>query len=271
MVRGTISFIGRNPVLALTVAALFFALPSLLAGLVTFAYRERAAYLAGGGKVEPFSVAVHVGFSLLAGLLGALPGFLGHGVLSGAMLGDINGRHPSLARCVATALHRSVPVLGIGFTIYLTWFLAKQAMVGAELLFPLFGGGVAFALLVVPCIIWVLCNLAAVPVAMREGLGALASMARSRALTAGYRWPIIGLSLVVLVLALALRAALFLAFSLAVPLIAPASIAIVGATASAGVTAIIWTVASIAATATYIDLRRAKEGGGVDELVDVFS
>ncbi|MDX8528695.1 hypothetical protein RFM68_29910 [Mesorhizobium sp. MSK_1335] len=271
VVADTVSFIGRNPVLVLAVAVVFFALPSLLIGLLTFAYRERAAYLVGGGEVEPFSVAVYVSFSLLAGLLGALPGFLGHAVLSGAMLGDINGHRPPIASCVGAAFRRAGPVLGIGVTIYLVWFFAQQAMIGAELLFPSFGGGVAFVLLVVPSVVWVLSALAAIPVAIREGLGAMASMGRSRALTKAYRWPIFGLFLLVLVLALALRVALFLGFSLAALMIAPAFVAIVGAAASACVTAIIWTVASIAATASYIDLRRAREGGGVDELVDVFS
>ncbi|WP_156913540.1 hypothetical protein [Mesorhizobium sp. WSM3224] len=271
VVGDTASFIGRNLVLTLVVAALFFALPSILIGLLTFAYRERAVYLVGAGDVEPFAVAVYVGFSLLAGLLGALPGFLGHAVLSAAVLDDIKVGRPSIAGCIGAAFHRAIPVLGIGFTIYLVGFFAQQAMIGAELLFPSFGGGVAFVLMVVPCIVWVLAALAAVPVAMREGLGALASMTRSRALTKGYRWPILGLFLIVFVLALALRVALFLGFSLAVPVVAPASISIVGATASAVVTAIIWTMASIAATSTYVDLRRAKEGGGVDELVDVFS
>lgn len=270
-VGDTASFIGRNLLLTLAIATFFFALPSVLIGLLSFAYRERAIYLVGGGEVEPLSVAVYVGFSLFTGLLGALPGFLGHAVLSSAVLDHNNGRRPSIANCVRAAFRRAVPVLGIGFTIYLVWFFAQQAMIGAELLFPSFGGGVAFVLLVVPCIVWVLAALAAVPIAMREGLAAMASMARSRALTRGYRWPILGLFLLVFVLALALRLGLFLGFDLAVPMVAPASMAIVGAAASASVTAIIWTVASIAATATYIDLRRAKEGGSVDELVDVFS
>jgi hypothetical protein len=72
-------------------------------------------------------------------------------------------------------------------------------------------------------------------------------------------------------LVLALRMGLLLGYGLAAPMIAPASISIVGATPGAVVTAIAWTLASIVATVTYIDLRRAKEGDGADELVDVFS
>lgn len=271
MVSDTPSFVGRNLALTLAVAALFFGLPSVLSSLLTFAYRERAAYLVGGGGAEPLSVAVYVGFLLLAGLLGALPSFLGHAVLSGAVMDGGNGRRPSIGSNVGAAFRRAASVLGIGFTIYLVWFFAQQAMIGAELLFPSFGGGVAFVLLVVPSIVWALSAVAAIPVAMREGLGAMASMARSRALTKGYRWKIFGLFLIVFALALALRIALFLGFSLVMLWISPASIPIVGATANAAVTAIIWTMASIAATVTYIELRRAKEGGGVDELVDVFS
>ncbi|TGQ08658.1 MULTISPECIES: hypothetical protein [unclassified Mesorhizobium] len=100
VIGDTLSFIGRNPVLALTVAVCFFALPSLLSGLLTFAYRERAAFLVGGGGVAPFSIAVYVAFLLFAGLLAALPAFLGHAVLSKAVLEDAKGHRPSIASCV---------------------------------------------------------------------------------------------------------------------------------------------------------------------------
>ncbi|TIU86959.1 MAG: hypothetical protein E5W03_08215 [Mesorhizobium sp.] len=143
-------------------------------------------------------------------------------------------------------------------------------MVAARLLFPPFGGGVAFLLTVVPCILWVLGSLAAVPVTMREGLGVTVSIRRSRALTKGYRWPIFGLFLVLFLLILALRLGLFLGFDLALTT-APAFVVIINATANGAVTAIAWLLASVIATTTYIALRRAKEGGGVDELVDVFS
>ncbi|PBC09135.1 hypothetical protein CK230_16745 [Mesorhizobium sp. WSM3859] len=222
--------------------------------------------MVGGGVAPP----VYVGFLLFAGLLAALPAFLGHAVLSKAVLEDANGHHPSIASCVQPALRRLVPVLGIGLTIYLFWFCAQQAVVAARLFFPTFGGGVAFLLMVVPCVVWVLGSLAAVPVAMREGLGAMASIRRSRALTKGYRWPIFGLFLVLFLLILALRLGLFLEFDLALAA-APAFVVIVNATANGAVTAIAWLLASVIATNTYAALRRAKEGGGVDELVAVFS
>lgn len=271
VIGDTFSFLSGNLASTLVVATLFFGLPSVLSSLLTFAYRERAASLVGGGDVEPLSVAVYVGFLLLAGLLAALPGFLGHAVLSRAVMAGGNGRRPSIGSSMAAAFRRAGGVLAIGFTIYLVWFFAQQAMIGAELLFPYFGGGAALVLLVVPSIVWVLTAVAAIPVAMREGLGAMASMARSRALTKGYRWPIFGLFLIALVLALALRVALFLGFSLVVLKIAPVSIPVVDATANAAVTAIIWTLVSIAATLTYVELRRAKEGGGVAELAEIFS
>jgi len=270
VVGDTLSFIGRNPVLALAVAVCFFALPALFSSLLTFEYRESTTFLIGGGQLGPLSVAVYVAFLLFAGLLAALPAFLGHAVLSKAVLEDAKGHRPSIASCVQSPLHRLVPVLGIGLTIYLLWFCSQQTEVAAQLLFPTFGGGVAFLLAVVPCIVWVLGSLAAIPVAAREGLGAMASIRRSRTLTKGYRWPIFGLFLVLFLLILALRLGLFLGFDLAVTA-APAFAVIVNATANGAVTAIAWLLASVIATNTYLALRRAKEGGGVDELVEVFS
>lgn len=253
VIGDTLSFVGRNPVLVLAVAVCFFALPALLSSLLTLAYRERAAFLVGGGQLAPFLVAVYAGFLLFAGLLAGLPAVLGHAVLSKAVLEDANGHSPSIASCVLPALHRVVPVLGIGLTIYLLWFCSQQAVVAARLFFPTFGGGVAFLLTVVPCIVWVLGSLAAVPVAMHEGLGAMASIRRSRALTKGYRWPIFGLFLVLFLLVLALRLGLFLGFDLALTA-APTFVVIVNATANGAVTAIAWLLASVIATTTYIAL-----------------
>lgn len=270
IVGDTLSFIAGNLAPTLAVAALFFGLPSVLSSLLTFAYRERAAYLVGGG-VEPLSVAVYVGFLLVAGLLGALPSFLGHAVLSKAVMGGGNGRRPSITNCIGAAFRRAAPVLGIGFTIYLVWFFAQQAMIGAELLFPSFGGGVAFVLLVVPSIVWVLTAVVAIPVAMREGLGAMASMARSRALTKGYRRPIFGLFLIVLGLAFLMRVALVFGIRFAANAIPSASVFVIGTIPGAIGSAIIWAVASITMTTAYVELRRVKEGAGVDELAEIFS
>ncbi|TPJ75050.1 hypothetical protein [Mesorhizobium sp. B2-7-1] len=271
MVSDTPSFIGRNLALTLAVAAFFFGLPSVLSSLLTFAYRERAAYLVGGGDAEPLSVAVYVGFLLIAGLLGALPSFLGHAVLSIAVMDGSNGRRPSIGSSIGAAFRRAAPVLGIGFTIYLVWFFAQQAMIGAELLFPSFGGGAAFVLLVLPCVAWVLTALTAIPAAMREGLGAMASMARSRALTKGYRWPIFGLFLIVLALMFLMRVAMAFGVRFAANAVPSASVLIIGTIPSFIDSAIVWTVASIAMTTAYVELRRVKEGTGVDELAEIFS
>ncbi|RWB72185.1 MAG: hypothetical protein EOQ49_13180 [Mesorhizobium sp.] len=196
---------------------------------------------------------------------------MGHAALSRATIDDINGNQPTTTSCVRTGLHHLGPVLGIGFAIYLVKSFIGYMRLGAGLLFPPYGSGVVFVLLTVPAIIWAMGISVAVPVAIREELGPIASMSRSRALTRGYRWPIFGLFSITLGLTLLMRVALISGIGYAATAIPTASALIIGTIPFAIVSAIVWTVSSVGVTAAYIELRRVKEGGGVDELAEIFS
>jgi hypothetical protein len=270
VINNTVGFIGRNLILLLVVATLFFVLPLMLVNLWTVWYWPRLAFLGNVYGNGSSAVAANVGSALASGLLAAAPNFLGHAVLSRATVDDINGNRPSIGGCIQTALRHFLPIVGIGLVVYLVFFVARFAIFAAGLFIP-YGGTVAFAILIVPCVMWGLGIAVAVPVAAKEGLGIDASMSRSRALTRGYRWPIFGLCSIALGLWFVTRVALALAFVLTPAMLTSVSALLVGTIPSALFSAIIWTVTSVAATAIYIELRRIKEDTGVDELAEIFS
>ncbi|MDX8469141.1 hypothetical protein RFM26_25930 [Mesorhizobium sp. VK23B] len=271
VISNTVSFMGRNLILSLVVGALFFVFPLVLVDLWTYWYWPRVAYLAGAHGNSPWAIAANLGSALGSGLLGLAANFVGHAVLSRATIDDINGNQPSIGCCTRTALHHLLPVLGISFAIYLVLSFMQYVRLGAGLLFPPHGGGVVFILLIVPTFIWAMGISVAVPVAIRERLGSIASMSRSRALTMGYRWPIFGLFSIALGLIFLMRVALVFGIRFAASAIPSASAFIIGTIPGAIVSAIVWTVASIAMTTAYVELRRVKEGTSVDELAEIFS
>ncbi|KUM24522.1 hypothetical protein AU467_29680 [Mesorhizobium loti] len=271
VIGNTAAFLRRNAIFSIAVGTIFFALPLALINLST-RYWPTLAFQLGAVGSGPWSTSVNLGFSLASGLIGTAPNLLGQAVLSQAAVGDTNGNRSSVARCVQTALRHIFPVVGIGYAVYLAFFLARSGSAAVELSNSPQAGGLVFLFLMIPCVVWGVGISVAVPVSVREGLGTAASMSRSQALTKGYRWWIFGLvSVVVIGLLLALRLAT--AFGLAfvslesLSLLAMVLLTFQGAMASA----IVWTVLSIVLATTYAELRRVKEGPGADELAEIFS
>jgi uncharacterized membrane protein len=207
---------------------------------------------------------------LASGLLATALNFVGYAVLSRATIDGIKGDRPSVGGSIQAALRYSLPIVGIGFAIYLAVFFASYAMLRTGLLTPS-EALAALAVLVAPFIPWGLRTSVAVPVAILERLGVRASMLRSRALTKGHRWPIFGLFLIVITLFVVRQVGLALAVVFVLTALTPVSAFIVGSLLGALVWAMIWMLASIAITVTYMELRRIKEGASVGELAEIFS
>lgn len=271
VVGNTAAFLRRNAIFSIAAGTLFFALPLALINLSTRYWPMLAFHLGAVGS-GPWPMSVNLGFSMASGLIGAVPNLVGQAVLSKAAAGDIDGNRPSVANCVQTALQHIFPVLGIGYAIYLAFFVVRSGSAAVELFYSPQARGPVFLLLIVPCIVWGVAISVAVPVSVQEGLGTVASMSRSGDLTKGYRWWIFGLiSVVVIGLLLGLRLATELGLAF-VSLQSLSPLVIVLLTfQGAMVSAIVWTVLSIILATTYAELRRVKEGGGADKLAEIFS
>ena len=136
--------------------------------------------------------------------------------------------------------------------------------------FPLLGLAILYGLaimlgmmlLLVPGFILLVMWAVVVPVCVVEGLGPTRSMGRSRDLTKGYRWPIFGLLLILLIVS-------FVGNKVVALILAPTGVAgaAIGTIVWSALWAVYWDCLLIM---MYHDLRVAKEGASTDQIASVF-
>ena len=149
--------------------------------------------------------------------------------------------------------------LGESFSVALSRY---WPMLGASLLGALFMM-LLMLLLLVPGLIYGCMIFVAQPACVVEPLGPMSALRRSRELTKGYRWPIFGLFILILiVMSVASLGAEFLVTQMAGP--------IIGKLAKYVVDTVVVAFVSVLYAVTYSQLRAAKEGVDVDQLARVF-
>ncbi len=245
------SFIGQNLALSLVVGGLCFYLPVFLLELL----REATEVVATDPGLPAVLITAIV--ASLTRLLVIAPIFFGMALLSKAAAGFFYGDRPSIGACARAALRRLSSVLGVGIVIVLGLFLARQAVLGIILKIPPPGVEIVSVLLFMPFLVIGLATAIAIPVAMQEELGTLASIWRARALTREASLPIFGMVLVVV--------------AMLVLVLLTTSHVLTPVEAFPVLSMITWMLISTLLTATYVELRRIEDGPGADELVDVFS
>ncbi|UCI06026.1 hypothetical protein [Mesorhizobium sp. B1-1-8] len=230
--------IGRNPVLCLGLGLVVYALPNFAFSL----WFWESVTLVEHGSPEPsvqrimLSAIGVVGYVLLLSFL--------QSALMRAAIEDLNGKRPLIRDCIGTALAFLLPAIGISFLLALG---------------VLFG----FVLLVVPGLLLLARWFVAIPVLIQERRGVLGSLARSRDLTAGSRWPVVAVWLVVFLATLAINLSLKrLLFAFGSPS---------GFFVSTILAAAEFVVGSVVPAVSYVELRRVKEGTSVEELAEIFS
>ncbi len=185
----------------------------------------------------------------------------------------LRGERMQVGRSIGRGMGRFFPVLGIAI---MTGLLMVLAMIPAGILIAAvaMGGGMigvviagllgAGVMLAVMCIFFV-----SVQATIVERVGPVMAMSRSAALTKGARWKIFGVILIFFVGGLVLQ-------MLAQGVLGGTnpeswSQARTGLIASLVVGSIFAVLQAVAATVVYHDLRRAKEGVDLDELMSVFA
>lgn len=164
------------------------------------------------------------------------------GAIVFAVFRILRGDRPSFGRSITRGLSRLFPLIicatisGIGIAI------------GMKLL--LIPGIMAYC-------IWAV----AVPACVVEGLGPMESLGRSCDLTEGYRWPIFGVVLIMMLLTMLVTFGVFYAAGTARS--AAATGLLVGV-----LTAVTEAFSAIMLTIIYSDLRKIKDGVSLDELVN---
>jgi hypothetical protein len=220
-------------VLAFVLVMAVARLPTLLPALLGLAMRT---HLRGLGSR----------FFVLTVIVGSIPLLLipvTQAVVYYAAFQDLRGQKLRLGESIKRGLRRFFALIG-------TWIcMALLCMIG-------------FVLLIVPGFIAMVATAVAVPVCVVERLGPIASIQRSRRLTKGHRWKIVGLGLLLFVAGIAIAGLDFaVRFGLGAQI--GAIVDFVVQSAFGAFSAIVFAVA-------YHDLRVAREGLDTDRIAAVF-
>jgi MFS family permease len=205
------------------------------------------------------------GLSLFAAFLTVALTVLSQAIVFYGAFQDMRGRPFSLADGLRVGLGRLFPLIGLAVVVG----LAVIALLGACFLFVapvlIFAG---FIILVVMLLLmWSM----GIPACVVERLGPFCSLARSRALTKGHRWKILGLLLLTLIIG-AIVGAIVGAVMGTVLAHGPAGSFGAAATQTIGlIWDAIWTAFfAVVMVVTYHDLRVAREGVDTEQIAAVF-
>lgn len=219
--------LGRN-ILPFGVMGILFWSPALVYGLIVAAPSVTDVITRTG--------VLYFAYSLLIG--GILNGALAYGAIM-----DLSGQRATFGACIGRGLSLLLPVLGV-------------------ILLAALASAAGLVLLIVPGFIVLIMLYVAVPVAVVERPGVVASLRRSRELTKGNRWRILWILVLVGIISQAavaisgrLVAGLAPSLTLSVELML---IALFGA------------LAGVTAAVVYHELKSVKEGTRVEQLAAVF-
>jgi hypothetical protein len=204
----------------------------------------------GAVPLDPFA---NIGTTIFFGLLMIVLGTLSQAIVLYGAFQVMRGRPVDLGESARIGLRRFFPVVGIALCVPILCVLAML-------------------LFIVPGIILNLMWFVAMPVCVVEQLGPFRSMGRSRQLTKGHRWKILGLQLTIIIPALIIGGLVgaimvgtggFLA-------VAAALSSTLGQVANL-IWSAIWTAFyAIVIVVAYHDLRVAKEGIDTEQIAAVF-
>jgi len=161
----------------------------------------------------------------------------------------LQGNTPPATAALAQGLKRSVPLIGLA--------AVTTVLVGAGLL-----------LLVVPGIIIALMLSVAVPVQMVEGPGVFASLSRSRELTKGLRWQLLGLFVAAIAGCIGVTALVTLPFDFLLP--REGAMTLAGGIIETAVQLFTTVFLAVLVAVAYHELRVAKDGVSTAQLAAAF-
>jgi hypothetical protein len=244
--------VARNPLVTLSASLLLGAIPSVLLSLLLI------EIMSGGAQNASTDVAIGLGVTgLLTWLAMMAVGVLVQAALTRATVAESEGRTASLRQSFMAGFPVLLPLIGL----IMLWTI-----------------GVAFGmiLLLVPGIILLLMWSVAIPALIEERRGIFAAFSRSRDLTRGSRWKILGVAVILLVSYMLLAGVLGIAglssIDLGATAVATSKDVSVGAMAgdliSSTIFSLVWGTVQ---AAIYVELRDAKSGSSVHSLQEVFA
>lgn len=241
MISRTFASIRDNWLVLLVAALIFVGLPSTVSAVgQTFLWSNEST-TTGGLFIALGSFLYLIGYLML------------QGAAIKAVVDGLNGRKTGLGEAMGVGARAFFPLLGLGILASL-------------------GIGFGLILLIVPGVILAVLWSVATPAVVVEKRGVFGSFQRSRELTRGNRWNVLGLMVIYIILTWILGAAI------------AAVSAATGGSFAAGSSANLWinlltgpvvnvmsgVVASAGVASLYYELRSVKEGVGPESLAAVF-
>lgn len=183
------------------------------------------------------------------GILNAILQIITQGIVVFGTFRVLQGKSFDLSTSFSQAVRRAPTLFGLSFVLVLLVALA-------------------FLALIIPGLIVTTMYIVAGPACIVEGIGISDSLKRSQTLTKGYRWQVFGIYALLMVVVSAVSVGSGAFFALAVgPGLVVSILPIVQFLARV----IASGLQSVIVGVIYSELRYAKEGVGIDEIVDVFA
>lgn len=187
-------------------------------------------------------------WSIVVGLLGIPLRFLVTAAVLYGTIQQLRGQHAGIGESIGVGLKRLLPVLAVGILAGLIVVLGVVLLVVGAFIFY--------------CMFYV-----AVPAAVAERPGIGGALARSRELTAGYRWHIFGIIVILWVLGFVINKLLGNLVTGDAASLADIQIFV---WVSVGIDIVFSALGATITGVVYHDLRVAKEGVATDDLARVF-
>lgn len=236
--------IAHNPLVALSVAVLLGAVPSVIVNYLSHSLRGNTV-----GSAQ--NTSTMWGVMAFSWLLMMVIGAVVQGAMTRATVAEGEGQRASLGECLAAGARVLLPLIAVALLFGLAM------MVG-------------FLLLVVPGIIVMVMWSVAAPAVVVERDGVFASLSRSQELTKGHRWKILGLFLVLLVIYIIVFVVLgFIGLStIRSPSESFTVVNLVGSLITSAVVNLLWGTIQ---PSLYVELRQARNGGTLSSLEQIFA
>jgi hypothetical protein len=243
------STIAHNPIVVLGLALLIGAIPSLA---MTYIFTSAGITPTPNG-INANMLPAFWGMIFVTGLVSVVISAIVQGALTRATVADSEGHHATFGECISAGLRVILPLIGVAILVGL-------------------GVMLGFILLIVPGVILLLMWSVAAPAVVVERDGVFQALGRSRELTRGARWKILGTYLVL--------AALYWLLSIILGLV---GLKMYGAAnAASGITTanligsvVLGTIFNVLwgtiQPSLYVELRHWKEGDSIQALHDVFA
>ncbi|MEM6972968.1 MAG: hypothetical protein AAF577_09185 [Pseudomonadota bacterium] len=216
--------------------------PSLIIALIALVFVGSGVILGDPDTIDPASVGTGVAFVTLLGLIA---GSVATAVIVRIVYDAKMGKPVDIGSAISAALPLLLPIVVLSIASALIM-------------------GVGFAVFIIPGI-WLAGALAVVMPAIVVDKAGFGALGRSFQLTKGYRWPIVGvlfIMLVVLILAQLVLSLVTAAFAAISPFLA--------VFVDASLNAVPQALYSVAPVLIYARLREIKEGLGIEDVAKVF-